>query len=204
MPSVRDALKNYTRYMIALAVPLAIGGVVLAPKLILLVAGPSFYSGFPALQILVFGSAILFIYAAVNSIMINKLTRIAAWITFANIFVNSIGNLLLIPHYGFKAAAFMTVFSELTQAGLYFYFVNTRIVSFRFFRYFIKPVLAAALMAVILYPFRFHPIYMTLPLGAVAYAVLILLSGFFERTDLDRIKRLLSRSQVSVNQETVQ
>src|SRR6266481_2744700 len=126
---IKSTLEKYTKYMILLALPVAFGGAVLAPNINLLMAGfnRQFYPGFMALHFLVFGTATLFIYSGVNSLMISQLTKYAVYVTFANIFINSIGNLLLIPHFGFRAAASMTFISELTQATFYFYMVNKKI-----------------------------------------------------------------------------
>lgn len=201
---VKFALENYTKYMIAAGVPIAFGGAILAPKLIVLVAGKDFYGGYAALQILVFASAITLIYAAVNSIIINQLTSKAVLITFINIFINAIGNLLLVPYFGFRAAAAMTVVSELAQALGYFYFVRKKIVSFSVLKFFVKPVLAAAIMALVLYQIRFHSVALTLPLGFVIYTVLILASGFFKKEDFAAIKNLLSRRQVGYTEDIVQ
>lgn len=190
---VKDALAKYTRYMIGLAVPIAFGGAVLAPKLILAVGGQQFYPGFTAIQILVFASATLFIYSAANSLMINQFTKLAVYVTFANIFINSIGNFILIPHFGFRAAATMTLVSELTQAIFYFYFVRSRVGSFPFWKGFAKPIVCAAIMAIVLYPLRFHSLLITLPLGIVVYTVLIFATKFISAKDLKLIKSIISR-----------
>ncbi len=188
--SLKPALENYTRYMIALAAPIALGGVVLAPKLILLIGGAQFYPAFKALQIIVFASAVLFIYSAVNSVMISQMTRRAGLITLANIFINSIGNFLLIPHFGFVAAAVMTLVSELIQASLYFYFVQTRVVAFPVWKHFIKPVFCALIMALLLWKIRFFSLALTLPLGILIYAGLIFATGFLKKKDLLTIRTL--------------
>lgn len=193
---IKSALENYTRYMISLAAPIALGGFVLAPKLIVLLGGEAFYDAFKALQILVFASAILFVYAAVNSIMISQLTRQAVVITFANIIINLAGNIILIPRYGFRAAAAMTVVSELTQAGIYFYMVQKKIVSFTVFRYFIKPIIAAAVMAAVIFPLRFHTLLLTLPLGMAVYALLMFVSGYYSRNDFNMLKSLLFKEEL--------
>lgn len=190
---VRATLEKYTKYMIGVALPVAFGGAVLAPKLMSLLGGGAFISGYPALQILVFGTAILFIYSGANSLMISQLTKYAVIVTFSNIFINSIGNFLLIPHYGFKAAAVMTVVSELTQASFYFYFVRRKIGGFKFFRNFGKPLISAGLMALVLYPLRRHNLLLTLPFGAVIYALAIFGSGFITKSDIAAIKQIVLR-----------
>ena len=129
--------------------------------------------------------------------MISQLTRYAVIITFSNIFINSIGNLLLIPHFGFKAAAAMTVVSELNQAFFYFYFVRKKIVAFKFLRHFVKPTAAAAIMALLIYPIRSHSLILTVPIGAAIYILLIFGSGFINLSEIKNLRKLFSRSPES-------
>ena len=202
MTAVKQALTNYTRYMIIIALPLAFGGMVLAPKLMLLVGGSQFVYGYKALEILVFANAVMFIYAAVNSLIINQMTKVAAVITFVNIFVNTIGNLILIPRYGFQAAAVMTLVSELVQAICYFIFIRKKIVSFPVFRSFPKPIVCAAIMALVLWPLRMHSLAITLPLGAIVYATLAILTGMVKPADLDYLKRIfIKKGDVTVEEQ---
>lgn len=189
--SIRSYLEKYTKYMIGIAAPLAIGGAVLAPKLILLIGGNQFYDAFRALQILLFASATLFIYSVVNSVMISQMTRYAAAITFINIFINILGNIILIPRYGFVAAAVMTVISEFIQACVYFYFVQKRIVSFPVLKHFVKPIIGAVIMGFVLYQVRFTSLIFTIPLGAVIYGTLMILFRFVKKADLLSVKDVL-------------
>jgi O-antigen/teichoic acid export membrane protein len=200
MEEVKNSLQNYTRYMIAAALPLAFGGALLAPKLIAILGGQDFLAGFAALQVLVFGAAILLIYSAANSIMISQLTRYAVIITCANVFVNIIGNILLTPRFGFMAAASMTVVSELVQAVAYFYFVRTKIVNFHVIRFFTKPLLASAIMVLVLFPIRNQPVALTISIGFVVYAIVILLLKYFKPEDLSAVRKLVLRRPVAVEE----
>jgi O-antigen/teichoic acid export membrane protein len=188
--AVRAYLERYTKLMLGLGLPIAVGGLAVAPRMMLLLGGAQFYGGYPALQIIVFGTAVLFTYGAVNSLMINQLTRYAAAITFINIFINMVGNILLIPHFGFRAAAAMTVASEVFQASCYFYFVQTRIVKFSFWAGTWKAVLAALIMLAVIWPIRNYSLAVTLPLGGIVYALVVLLTGFVSKADIDSVKNL--------------
>ena len=190
MAAVRTYLERYTRLMLGLGLPLAAGGLAVAPRMMLLLAGQQFYAGYPALQIVVFATAVLFTYGAVNSLMINQLTKYAAAVTFVNIFLNTIGNLILVPHFGFRAAAVMTVASELFQASCYFYFVRTKIVRFSVLQGVWKPILSSAVMALAIWPIRNHSLAITLPLGVAVYALCALATGFVTKGDIDSIRNL--------------
>jgi O-antigen/teichoic acid export membrane protein len=191
---VKVNLEKYIRIMIFAAVPLAVGGALLSVKLISLVAGPGFESAAPVLAILIWAPAIQFIYIPVNSLIISQLTKKALIITGANVVVNILGNLLLIPHYGIKADAAMTVFSESLQGIFYFYFVRNNITNFSFKKFILQPAVSALVMAVVLWPFRYQSLIITLPLGAGSYFLMLIVTGFLKKEDLQTFKQIFSKS----------
>jgi O-antigen/teichoic acid export membrane protein len=191
---VKVNLEKYLRLMVAAALPVAVGGMLLSVKLIAIVAGPGYESAAPVLSILVWAPAILFVYIPVNSLVISQLTKKAVMITGANVVINIAGNLLLIPHYGIRAAAAMTVVSETLQAVFYFYFVRQNITQFKFLNILPKPLLSAAIMGLVLWPIRNYPIYYSLPAGAAVYMIGLFVSGFAGKEDLIILKSLVKSS----------
>ena len=191
LAEVRINLEKYLRLMIAAALPIAAGGMVLSAKLIALVAGPGYAQSAPVLAILIWAPAILFMYIPLNSLVISQLTKKAVVITGINVVVNTLGNLLLIPHYGIRASAAMTVVSESLQGIFYFYFVRKNITHFHIVPLFVKPLLAAAIMGIILWPLRQFNLLITLPLGASLYFVVLLVSGFINKEDWYTAKSML-------------
>ncbi len=190
----RETLEKYLRLMIAVALPLAVGGFVLAKPLVLLVAGKDFAASAPVLSVLVWAIAILFVYIPVNSLVISQQTKKAAAITGANMLFNIIGNIILVPKYGVLAAAFLTVASESIQAIFYFYFVKTKITDFSFFKYVGKPFFASLLMGIVIYYFVAQPLIFVLPLGVFVYALGLYMAKFFNREDLIFIKSFLKNN----------
>jgi O-antigen/teichoic acid export membrane protein len=191
---VRQNLEKYLKLMIAAAIPMAVGGSILSLKLTTLLAGNDFVQAAPVLAILIWAPAILFIYIPVNSLVISQLTKKAMVITGINVVVNIIGNLLLVPKFGIKAAAFMTLFSEFWQGYFYFYFVKKNITDFNFLKIFPKPLFAAALMGLILWPFRNYNLIFSLPTGALVYLIALLLTGFIKKEDWGMIMGLFKKS----------
>lgn len=191
---VKVNLEKYLRLMIAAALPLAVGGMLLSARLISLVAGPGYEAAAPVLAILIWAPAILFIYIPVNSIVISQLTKKALMVTGANVVVNVVGNLLLIPHFGIKAAAAMTVFSEAIQGIFYFYFVHKNITSFDFLSIFFKPLFSAAFMGAVLWPIRDNTLVVTLPIGATVYLLMLIITGFAGKEDLVILRSLIKVS----------
>ncbi len=111
-------------------------------------------------------------------------------ITGANVIINTVGNLLLIPHYGIRASAVMTVVSESLQGTFYFYFVRKNITTFRLGTLFVKPALSALVMGIVLWPVRHFSLLLTLPIGLVVYGVMLLVTRFVGKDDLTTLRGL--------------
>ncbi len=191
---IKDSLEKYTRLMLMFALPMAVGGTILAQKLIILVtASREFLPGAQALAILIWAPALLFIYIPVNSLVISQLTRKALIITGTNVVVNIVGNLLLIPRFGIQAAAVMTVLSESLQGIFYFYFVRKNITDFKFWGSVFKPAFAALVMGLVLWPIRDMSLLITLAAGAAVYMAMLTITRFIGKDDIVVIKGLFRR-----------
>jgi O-antigen/teichoic acid export membrane protein len=176
--------------MLAGALPMAVGGMLLSSKLISLVAGPGFGQAAPVLAILIWAPAILFVYIPLNSLVISQLTKKAVVITGINVVVNTIGNLLLIPHFGIRASAILTVVSESLQGAFYFYFVRKNITNFSFANIIYKPAFAALAMGAVLWPIRYYTLLVTLPVGAAVYCLMLFVTGFAGKKEIQMVKGL--------------
>lgn len=212
---VRFTLEKYMRLMIAVALPLGVGGSLLSRQLILvLTSGDTrFLPSAPVLAILVWAIVILCIYVTANSLVVSQLTKWAVIVTGVNVVINIAGNVLLVPRYGIQAAAVMTVVSEALQGIFYFYFIWKNITHFALVRQFVKPVAAAAVMGVVLWFVRdWSPIVVPLeasakhlaPLifnvlivggvGVVVYIVTLAMLKFFTQADREFIRKLFNRT----------
>ncbi len=211
-PDVRLLLERYMRFMVAVALPVGVGGSLLSKQLILVLTSGDvrFLPSASVLSILVWSIVILFIYVTANSLVISQLTKWAVYITGVNVLVNIVGNLLLVPYIGIRGAAIMSVVSEGLQGVFYFYFIWKHITHFRFVGVFIKPLLAALVMGVVLWFIRSWVPFMVpfeasarhlLPLilnvlvvgglGLVSYFVALLALKFFTKEDVIFLKRFI-------------
>ncbi len=188
---VKFNLEKYLKIMIVAALPMAVGGSILSIKIINIVAGGGYVSAAPVLSILIWAPAILFIYIPVNSLVISQLTKKALIVTGLNVLVNTIGNIILIPIYGIKAAAVMTVVSEFIQGTFYFYFVHKNITNFNFLPLFLKPLLASLTMGLFLWPIKNQALLISLPVGALVYFLMLVFTGFLTKTDYYTFKSML-------------
>ncbi|OGE81197.1 MAG: hypothetical protein A3H72_00555 [Candidatus Doudnabacteria bacterium RIFCSPLOWO2_02_FULL_48_8] len=200
----KEGLETYSRYMIALAVPLSIGAFILAKPITLAFYGETFMPAANALWLLVLAVSLLIIYSPVNSLIISQMTKTAMKITGFNLFYNLAANIILLPRFGFVASAAITVGSEIIQLLAYTYVVNKKIIRYNFFRYFIKPLIAGGIMAVALILLAGRNVWLLIAVGALAYSVSLLLLKFFHRQDWDLFKAAVNiRKSVDVKTETV-
>lgn len=192
---IRLNLERYSRFLIALALPMAVGGSLLAGQIISLVAGPEFPQSAAVLVILIWAPAVLFIYVAANSLVISQLTKFAVIITAINVVINVAGNLLLIPRYGVNAAAAMTVFSEFLQGVFYFYFIKKKITDFHFFRYFWRPIIASLVMGVAVWYTRDLFLLVPVAAGGAVYLIVLYILRFFEKQDWEFLKSFIAKEK---------
>jgi O-antigen/teichoic acid export membrane protein len=188
----RLGLETYTRYMIALAVPLATGAFLLASPLTLSFYGEEFLPSAPAVWLLVAAAALLIIYSPVNSLIISQKTKAASKITGFTLVFNVVTNIILIPRYGFVAAAVTTVASEMIQLMLYTYVIRRDLFNFAFFRFFGKPALASVFMAALLINTPFGNIWLMVLQGILSYFAALFLLKFFKKEDWELIKNALN------------
>ncbi len=189
---VRDIIEKYLRMMTAIALPMAVGGMLLSNQL-MGILDARFSNAAPVLSIVVWAPAVLYIYVVANSLVISQLTKWAVVITATNVLINIIGNIILLPHYGIKGAAVMTVVSETFQAIFYFYFVRTKVTNFKFFSLVWRPVLGAIVMGVVVWYFRAWPLVPAVVLGVVVYGAALLALRFFQKDDIAFVKSFLKR-----------
>ncbi len=190
---VRLVLEKYLRFMAAIALPLATGGMLLSGPIIRVLAGEDFAPAADVLAVLVWAPAILFIYIVVNALVVSQLTKLATLITGANVVINIVGNLLLLPRYGIMGAAVMTLVSESLQGIFYFYFVRTRITQFAFFRNLWQPFIAAAVMGAVVIYLRDEFLAIPIVVGAIVYGLILLALGFVKKDDWQFVIKLLRR-----------
>lgn len=197
IPAVRDLLERYMRFMIALALPIAVGGMLLSRQIIVLLAGEQFAPAAPVLAVLVWAPAVLFMYVVANSIVVSQLTRVAMWVTGVNMALNILGNIILLPRIGIVGAAIMTLVSEFFQGVFYFYYVHRKITRFRFFRHLWQPILASFGMGLAVWYLKIWPLPVVIVSGALIYGIILLVLGFVKRDDIAFVRSLIGKGYAS-------
>jgi len=174
--------------MMVLAMPLIVGGLVLAKPIMVLVAGSDFTASAPILQILIL--AILGVYLGAifghTAVAINKQKHVL-WIYGTTALLTLIGYLIFIPIYGMYGAAWMTLFSELFTGflllGTVLWYVRMRLET----KSFALITFSSFVMGGALYLMQNVHILLLIPIGALIYAVFIFGLGVVSRETVKEI-----------------
>lgn len=159
---------KYNEMILAFIVPIVIGSVVLADKIINFIYQSAYSSSILAFQILIFSMFLTYLSSAWNTILIiSNNQKKYFYVNILGALVNLILDIILIPQYSLYGAAISVVTAYLLMAfALYFYARN--IFSIRVFRFFIIPLISSLIMY----------LFIRMPLIFNKHIILIVLLGF--------------------------
>ena len=186
-------IKNLMQYsfdfLIATGLPILIGGFILARPIIHFISNPEFiggnvfaYGSDLAVRILMFAMLFSFVNAlfGFTLVVLNKQVKLM-FINAGAVLFNLIGNILVIPLWGFRGAAITSVFSEVIIL-IFTYWVAQKLLGFHLsVSTFIRTFLSALIMGIIVY-FGFGlmadfwfvwQLAVLIPLGGLIYFILM-------------------------------
>jgi len=192
---MKSAVAMFFKALLMLGWPLSLGVVILAGPLAGLL--PNFYpESIPALRIL----ALAYAFAFVNNAFIGALTVVDRQASYAkaagaSMIVNLVSNLLLIPPFGYIAAAWTTVATEIVLVVIGWWMTGKYVGNLRLFSAW-RPIVAGAVMGIALFPFRDVHGYSVVPvvlLGMAVYGAAIILIRAMTREELDFVRSAMRR-----------
>jgi O-antigen/teichoic acid export membrane protein len=193
-------------FLAAMAVPLVVGGVLLAYPIIFIVSTPEFLSrlseGFYgsdiAFQILIFALLFQFLNVLFAFILIavNKQAKLL-YINAACVIFNLTTNIIFIPRYGFRGAAVTSVLSELFILIATYYTAKKYLEFSLNFKNLLKIILSAAVMGAAIYllqPFTYQyvqnwNVMLLIPIGVVVYVTMIFATKVVNKDMLRLLKK---------------
>jgi O-antigen/teichoic acid export membrane protein len=173
-PRALRTIQTSTDVFVILALPLVVGGLVLAEPLVELVGGTDFTGASVPLRILLFSGGLSWINAVFGFALIAKERQASAlWLNASALIFNVGLNFALVPRYGIDAAAAVGVASEvLILAGAYF-LMRRHFDFFPRFNTLLAALAAALAMGGVLWLLRDGPVVVLVPLGVTLYAGLL-------------------------------
>jgi O-antigen/teichoic acid export membrane protein len=162
------------RLLLFTGLPLAVGGSLLADKLIPFIYGEAFAPASLAFAILVWDTLLLmYTSLAGNIAQAIRKEGTAARIFAAEAVLNLALNLIVIPRYGMVGAAVTTIATELAGTLLFYRFFRREFGAGLNFRYTMRMVLAAAIMGIVVYVLHDQSMLLVIPVGGIAYILAI-------------------------------
>ncbi len=184
------------KYIALGAFPIAVGGIVLAEKLLITLYGIPFLSGARAFRILLLALSFIYItrplylgIMAIDKHVLNFYLAVAA------ILATSILNTFLIPTYGIEGAAITLLLVETMLFCSSYWFFRKHIASIPWIRLLAKPFLAALLMGGVVFLLREQSIFLTIPLGALSYLFFLFLFCAWDKEDKKIMLQILTRRE---------
>jgi len=179
------------KYMLYLALPIAVGMTLLADRAILLLyPGLGGYeNSVIALRILIWASALIF----VNTVMANVMNSInevkhTSFFMGINVAVNVFLNLIFIPEWGlnlsYKGASITTVICEVIGFILFYTFLSKKLVSLHLPKLIFKPLIACAAMAIFIFFSKTLNLFLIIFLSALLYSGVLYIIGSFDSMDI--------------------
>jgi len=111
--SIRDTVQRSVRYLLLVSLPVAVGGMLLARRIVLLLYGDKFGPSIQILQILVWGLPALFLAEILGRVVITlHQEKKAAWMVLLNVIFTVGLDVWLIPRWGAPGAAVVMVISS--------------------------------------------------------------------------------------------
>jgi O-antigen/teichoic acid export membrane protein len=182
------------KYLIILGLPIAVGTTLIASPIILLIYKSGFSQSIIALQILIWSIPIIFVNyilgTAINSI--NKQRQMVKS-TFIVMALNIVLNLLLLPKYGYIAASFITVLTELASFIFWFHIMNVNGYKIAIDKILVKPITASIIMGLFIISVKINLIVVIL-ISIIIYIGALFVLKTFSEEDISLFKQLIGRT----------
>lgn len=186
------------RLLLMISIPVAVVTPFIARELILILGGGEYLpDSMIALQLLIF----FFPFSCINQVTQYVLIAIdqQRYLTRAfliGVTFNVVMNLIFIPVYSYKAAAVVTIFSEIALMIPFYYCVRKNLGAVPWLSLIWRPVLASGAAGAMLWMLRGVTPLLTVPLAAAMYLAGMALLGAFREQDMNIILAQLPLGRV--------
>ena len=182
----KEIYKRTIKHLLVIFIPIAVGGTLLAEKIILFLYKEPFIDSAIVLKILIWAIIVQAIYISGGYLLtaLNKQKLLAISSAFA-VLINVVLNLILIPKYSYVGAAVSNVLTLIFLVILLDYFLKNY--KFSLIEVSYKPAFAATIMGFFIYQFVKLNLFLVIISGAVIYIVLCLLLKVFTKEELKQL-----------------
>jgi len=190
--SIRDTVRRALRYLLLLSLPMAVGGTLLAKRIIILLYGQEFAPAIPAMRILVWALPSMFLAEILGrTVAVMHREKKAVKFVVARVLLNIALSVALIPRFGIVGGAVAAVVTGLIQIVLFTVIIGPTMLWERDTKPLLRVAAAATLVGVVVWLLRDMPflaslddriaLSLMLAIGAAVYAGAALLFGAITR-----------------------
>ncbi|MBE3089351.1 MAG: flippase [Actinobacteria bacterium] len=183
------------KYLFIIGLPLAVGTMLLADKLIFFLYGKEYFNSIIALQILAWDILLLFLYRCIYYLLlsINKQNQIMI-ISGITALINIGLNLFLIPLLGYVGAGISTIITELILLCLFFYVSSKNVYRIPLHKVVIKPIIASIVMGIIIYFLADFNLIIIIIFSIFVYFFILYLTKAITQEDFRMFRSIFNRS----------
>jgi O-antigen/teichoic acid export membrane protein len=191
---VRPVYYRLVKMILFISLPIAVGGMLTAGKIVGLLYKPEIGPAALPLAIMVWDIP-LSMYHMFSSYMSTAIQteRRAARIYITMGVLNLGLNLLLVPLFGIVGAALTTVLTDLVGAALFYFLLRSKLGAGLGFKRLLRVGLAAALMGILILVLRDANLIVIIAVSGVAYLGIIWVSGAFSPDELSLLTGFITR-----------
>jgi O-antigen/teichoic acid export membrane protein len=198
-PRFAHLLRQSYNVMLLIAIPMAIGIMVMGGPAMIFIAGSDFAASGEILKILAIATAVIY-FGTISSHVVVAINAQKKMLPFylAVAVLTVAGYILLIPPYGMVAAAWLTVASEVAVAAAATWFSLKAAPNGLAWGVCLKSLFASLVMALAILPLR--NLWLPIPImtGVIIYTVLVILTGAVSKETLKEIFSMHSGPTIDV------
>ncbi len=188
------------RYLLLLGLPIAMGTMLLAGRIIPLFYGDQFAPSIVALQILSWDILLLFFCSPLANMLIsiNRQNQMAA-AAGGCVLINITLNLIFIPHFNYIGAATATIATEVILFGMYFYLVSKYFHRLSLHKMIASPLIACLAMGLFLYFCQGINLAVLIIAAAALYFAVLYMTKGISKEDIDLLKQAIKPPKLKGN-----
>lgn len=184
------------KIMILTAIPIGIGTVLIAKKVILMIYGPQFLGAVLALQILIWSTVLTFARSPFERVLESSNRQLTVTkVFFIGVIFNVVMNIIVIPKYSYVGASIITVSTDAIVLGLLI--VATRSMNISIFKTtgksLLKIIFASLIMGITLKYLLNLNVFLLIVIGTIIYILIILMLKIFDVDEIRVIKSIFKR-----------
>ena len=181
------------RYLLIVSLPIAVGGYLLAHQIIPFLFESDYAPAIPGLRMLIWVVPLMFLSEFLGyAILVDGREGNIVRAVLVSTSLNVLANLLLVPRWGYMAAAAMTVFTEFVLVAQYLYVSRQWIAKANWKFILVRPLIAVGVMAAVILALHELPLLVKIATGAAVYAGMLIALRVLGHGELNLLRSIRS------------